>query len=160
MPLEGIKTQAYQICQDLGWRVPQQIVLPVGQGTHLLGLYRGFSDLVEAKVIDKMPRLHGVQAIRCAPLYEAFHGREPMPLQPTVAEGISIGEPIQERGLLEAVRATGGEMLAVTDEETLEVRAYIARRGLYVEPTSAVAVAALQRLSLEGVTSSPSRGAA
>lgn len=154
LPLEGIKTEAYEICEDLRWRAPEKVVLPVGQGTHLLGLYQGFRDLVEAKVIKKIPRLYGVQAMGCAPLYEASHRRASMPPRPTVAEGISIRDPIRGREVLEAVQATGGEMLAVTDEETLAARDIIARQGLYVEPTSAVAVAALKQLPLhlEGVT--------
>jgi len=153
LPLEGIKTEAYEICEALAWRAPETVIVPVGQGTHLLALYRGFRDLLEAKVIKNIPRLYGVQAIGCAPLYEAFQGHAPISPRPTVAEGISIREPIRRREVLEAVRATEGEMLAVTDEETLQARDIIARRGLYVEPTSAVAVAALKQLSphLEGV---------
>jgi threonine synthase len=152
LPLEGIKTEAYEICEDLGWRAPEKVIVPVGQGTHLLGLYRGFRDLLEANLITKIPRLYGVQAIGCAPLYEVFHGRTSMQPRPTVAEGISIREPIHGREVLEAVRATEGGILAVTDEETLQARAIIARRGLYVEPTSAVAVAALKQLSPGNVT--------
>lgn len=152
LPLEGMKTEAYEICQDLGWQAPERVIVPVGQGTHLLGLYRGFNDLLQAKLIEKIPRLYGVQAMGCAPLYEAFYRRTPTQPQPTVAEGISIREPIHGREVLEAIQATEGEMLAVTDEETLQARAIIARRGLYVEPTSAVAVAALKQLSPGGVT--------
>jgi len=152
LPLEGIKTEAYEICEALRWQAPENVLLPLGQGTHLLGLYRGFKDLLEAKLVDKIPPLYGVQAIGCAPLYEAFHRRASTPPQPTVAEGISIREPIRGREVLEAVRATGGEILAVTDEETLQARDLLAKQGLYVEPTSAVAVAALKRLSPEGVT--------
>jgi threonine synthase len=154
LPQEGIKTEAYEICEDLGWQAPKKVIVPVGQGTHLLGLYQGFRDLLEAKLIQKVPRLYGVQAIACSPLYEAFRGHASMKPRPTVAEGISIGEPTRGGEVLEAVRATEGEMLAVTDEETLQARDMIARRGLYVEPTSAVAVAALKQLSprSEGVT--------
>lgn len=154
LPLEGIKTEAYEICENLQWRAPEKVIVPVGQGTHLLALYRGFRDLLDAKLIQKVPRLYGLQAMACSPLYEAFWGRTSMQPQPTVAEGISIREPIRGREVLEAVRATDGGMLAVTDEETLQARDIIARRGLYVEPTSAVAVAALKQLSPhpEGVT--------
>jgi len=147
LPLEGIKTEAYEICQTLAWRAPERVIVPLGQGTHLLSLYRGFTDLLQAKLIKRVPRLYGVQAIACSPLYEAFHRRHSMQPQPTVAEGISIREPIRGREVLEAVRATEGEILAVTDEETLQARDIIAKRGLYVEPTSAVAVAALKQLS-------------
>lgn len=152
LPLEGLKTEAYEICEDLGWQAPERVIVPVGQGTHLLGLYQGFTHLLHAKLIEKIPCLYGVQTWGCAPLYEAFRGRAFMHPQPTVAEGISIREPIRGREVLEAVRATEGGMLAVTDEETLRAQDIIARQGLYVEPTSAVAVAALKQLSLGGVT--------
>jgi len=158
LPPEGIKTEAYEICEALGWQAPERVILPVGQGTHLLALSRGFSDLLQAHLINKIPRLYGVQALGCAPLYEAFHRHPPMPPRPTVAEGISIREPIRGREVLEAVKATGGEILAVTDEETLQAQDMVARRGLYVEPTSAVAVAALKGLPPEGVAVIPLTG--
>lgn len=152
LPLQGIKTEAYEIGEALAWRAPEKVIVPLGQGTHLLALYRGFHDLLEAKLIDKIPHLYGVQGMGCAPLYEAFHRCASMQPQPTVAEGISIREPVRGREVLEAVRATGGAMLAVTDEETLQARDVLARRGLYVEPTSAVRVAALKQLSPGGIT--------
>ncbi len=147
LPLEGIKTEAYEIAEALGWRAPDNVVLPVGQGSHLLGLYRGFDDLLKAKAIANMPRLYGVQARACAPLYEAFWGREgALETKLTVAEGICIRQPIHKKAILEAVRATQGEFLAVGEEDILQARRLLARKGLYVEPTSAVPVAALKQL--------------
>jgi threonine synthase len=148
--LEGMKTIAYEIGEQLGWRAPDNLVLPVGHGTLLLGAYRGFKDLRTAGLIKKSPRLFAVQAEHCAPLYEAFkRGLDdvfPVEKGQTIAEGISIVQPVRGRQLLAAVRETGGTVLAVSDEETLCARDELARRGLYVEPTSAVAIAALPRL--------------
>jgi len=148
--LEGLKTIAYEIWEQLGWRAPDNLVLPVGHGTLLLGAYRGFKHLLAAGLIERPPRLFAIQAETCAPLYEAYQRGlgEAFPIEKneTVAEGISIARPVRGRQILAAVRATGGAVLAVDDEETLRARDELARRGLYVEPTSAVAIAALPQL--------------
>ena len=148
--LEGLKTVAYEIWEQLSWRAPDNLVLPVGHGTLLLGAYRGFKDLRTAGLIPRPPRLFAVQAESCAPLYEACQ-RElddafPIEKNETVAEGISIARPVRGRQILAAVRETGGTVLAVSDEETLRSRDELARCGLYVEPTSAAAIAALLQL--------------
>jgi threonine synthase len=101
---------------------------------------------MEAGVIAQMPHIYGVQAEACAPLYYAYQGRAAPPPQPTVAEGISIANPIHRQAIVEAVRATEGDILMMDEEETLHACRYLARRGLYVEPTSAVAVAALPQI--------------
>ncbi|MFQ5812629.1 MAG: threonine synthase [Anaerolineae bacterium] len=151
--LEGLKTIAYEIGEQLGWHAPDNLVLPVGHGTLLLGAYRGFKDLLAAGLIERLPRLFAVQAETCAPLHEAYRrGLDdafPIEKNETVAEGITIAQPVRGRQILAAVRETGGAVLAVSDEETLRARDELARRGLYVEPTSAVAIAAL--LQLRGI---------
>ncbi|MGC8849203.1 MAG: threonine synthase, partial [Candidatus Bathyarchaeia archaeon] len=70
--LHGAKTFAFEVCEQLGWHAPDSVVLPVGNGTLLLGAYIGFRELMEADVIHGMPRLVGVQSMNCAPLYQAF----------------------------------------------------------------------------------------
>ncbi len=148
--LEGLKTIAYEIWEQLGRHAPDNLVLPVGHGTLLLGAYRGFKDLLTAGLIEGPPRLFAVQAEPCAPLYEAYQ-REmddafPIEKNETIAEGISIAQPVRGRQLLAAIRETGGAVLAVSDEATLHARDELALRGLYVEPTSATAIAALRQL--------------
>ncbi len=148
--LEGMKTAAYEIWEQLG-RAPDALVLPVGHGTLLLGLYQGFRDLHEAGLVDSMPAFYGVQARNCSPLYEAFRlGLEEAPEytpKPTVAEGISIASPLRAKEILKAVRETGGEILTVEEEEILRARKELALKGFFVEPTSAVAAAALDHLT-------------
>jgi threonine synthase len=164
--LEGLKTIAYEIWEQLGWHAPDNLVLPVGQGTLLLGAYRGFKDLLAAGLIEKLPHLFAVQAEPCAPLYEAYQRNMndafPIEKKETIAEGISTARPVRGRQLLAVVRETGGTVLAVSDEETLRARDELARRGLYVEPTSAVAIAALLQLraliKLEEITIVPLTG--
>jgi len=73
--IEGLKTFAYEVCEQLGWRAPDNVIFPVGHGTLLLGAYRGFKDLQAAGIIAHLPRLLAVQARSCAPIYEAYRQR-------------------------------------------------------------------------------------
>jgi threonine synthase len=123
-------------------------VVPVGQGVHLLGVWLGFRALHKAGLVPNLPRLVAVQASALAPLCHAFEaGLETVPaVEPTtssVAEGLAIAEPVRGKRLLQAIRETGGTCVTVQDEVTLDAQRRLARRGLYVEPTSATAVAAL-----------------
>ncbi|NCC97600.1 MAG: pyridoxal-phosphate dependent enzyme, partial [Synergistales bacterium] len=70
--VEGVKTFAYEIWEQMGWSVPDNLVVPLGQGSLVLGAYRAFSELLEAGLIDRMPKLHGVQAENCAPIARAY----------------------------------------------------------------------------------------
>jgi len=148
--LQGLKTIAYEVWEQLGGRGPDNLVLPVGHGTLLLGAYRGFTDLLEAGLIDHLPRLFAVQATGCAPIYEA-HRQDADEVSPveegkTLAEGIRIPHPVRGKQILTAVRQTGGAVLAVDDEQIGRAHRDLAQRGFYVEFTSAAPVAALKEL--------------
>ncbi len=133
----------------MGWRAPDTLVLPVGHGTLLLGAYIGFRDLQEAGIIRHLPRLVGVQAVASAPLYEAFvRGLDRtagIAKRPTVAEGIAIAEPVRGEQILGAVRETNGQILAVEEAEIEDALVTMCRRGFYIEPTSAAAIAGVRR---------------
>jgi threonine synthase len=148
--LQGLKTIAYEIWEQLGGRGPDNLVLPAGHGTLLLGAYRGFTDLLEAGLIDRLPRLFAVQALGCAPLYEAYRqgADEVSPVEEgeTLAESICIPHPVRGKQILAAIRQTGGAVLAVDDEQIGQAHRELAQRGLYVEFTSAAPVAALKEL--------------
>ena len=147
----GMKTAAYEIWEQLGGRLPDAVVLPVGHGSLLLGLAQGFAELG-----GRVPRLFGVQAAACAPLAAAWEAgvADPLPVPEgeTVAEGVRIAAPVRGRAILEAIRRSGGAVLAVSDAEALAARERLAHQGFFVEPTSALAVAALDPLRprLEG----------
>jgi threonine synthase len=149
--LVGTETVAYELWEQLGHRAPAGLVLPVGNGILLLGLYRGFRRLHQAGLTDHLPRLFPVQSTACAPIVQAFaQGREtvaPITASPTVTSGIAISQPARGDQILAAIRDTGGAALGVTDDETILARRHLAERGFYVEDTSAVAVAALRHLS-------------
>jgi threonine synthase len=151
---EGTKTLAYELWEQLGFRAPDAVVMPVGYGANVLGCDRGFSELLRNREIGRRPRLYGVQAANCAPYYAAFRaGVEhftPVPVSPTVAEGIASSKPTRMREVLAPVRASGGEIVAVTEEEIVRALGALARKGFYVEPTSAAAAAGLSQLITRG----------
>jgi len=151
---EGTKTLAYELWEQLGFRAPDCVVMPVGYGANVLGCARGFSELLRNGEIARMPRLYGVQAANCAPYYAAFRaGVEhfvPVSVSATVAEGIASSKPTRMREVLAPVRASGGEIVAVSEDEIVRALAALARKGFYVEPTSAAAAAGLSQLFTRG----------
>ncbi len=154
---EGVRTYAFEIAEQLGWRAPDHIVAPAGSGSLVLAAFEAFSQLHKAAVVHAVPRIHAAQAQACAPLAEAWqrHSEEPVPVEvrPTVADGIRIAAPVRGRQVLRALQATGGSAVAVSEEELWQAWRRLARLGLYVEPTSAVAAAALTSLRASGAVS-------
>ena len=153
--LEGLKTFAYELAEQLHWRCPDNLVVPCGHGTLLLGAYYGFRALAQSGVTTRMPRLFAVQAVACAPIVEAFDAgrRESAPVEAgeTVAEGIRITEPVRSREILTALDQTQGRAVSVDEEEIQQARRQLVGSGLFVELTSAVAAAGLKRLVDGGV---------
>jgi threonine synthase len=143
--LEGTKTFAFEVWQQLGRRAPDDLVLPAGNGTLLLGAARGFAELEQAGLIPASPRLIAVQAAACAPLAQAWAdgATEPRPVEalPTMAEGIAIAEPPRGRQILSAVASSGGRVLAVDEDAIAAAGTTLARSGAYVEPTAAATYA-------------------
>jgi threonine synthase len=148
--LAGQATMAFEIFEDLGGRAPDNVVVPLGNGVLLLGLYHGFRQLRQAGLADRTPRLFGVQAAACAPIQRAFlRGRErvePVCPRHSAAVGIAVADPPRGSQVLMAVRETGGAVLGVTEREMRRARASLARRGWFVEVSSAAGAAALARI--------------
>ena len=147
---EGTKTLAYEIWEQMGFRAPDNVIVPLGYGSNILGCERGFAELLRNGEIGKTPRLFGVQAANCAPYYAAFQAGVghlvPTAITPTIAEGIASSKPTRVREVLAAVRGSGGSIVAVTEEEIVTALGTLARKGLYVDPTSAAAAAGLTQL--------------
>jgi threonine synthase len=145
----GMATVAFEIAAALG-RAPGALVLPVGQGTILLGAYLGFKALIEAGVTENMPALIGVQAEACAPLWAVYEGGSArldwVQERETLAEGIRILQPLRGDAILRAVEETEGAMVAVEEAEISSGQAELARRGFLVEPTSAVVWPVLEQM--------------
>lgn len=138
--LLGNATCAYEIVAQLG-RAPEAVVLPVGHGTLLLGLALGFKALRAAGVIATLPRLIGVQALNCAPLWAvAQYGRAGLGWVTegeTIAEGIRVVMPIRGDAVLAAITESGGSVAALDEERIRPAHAVLAAQGLFVEHTSA-----------------------
>lgn len=146
---QGTKTFAYEVVEQLGWRAPDTVVLPAGNGTLLLGSYIGFRELHACGLIERLPRLIAVQASACAPIYQAFLAGDSVvpPVDPgaTIAEGIAIAAPVRGAQILESVRATGGSVVAVTDKEVADAARIMGSCGFFLEPTAAATIAGLRQ---------------
>jgi threonine synthase len=143
--LEGTKTVAFEVCAQLG-RAPDSVLVPVGNGTLLLGAARGFGELRDAGLIERVPALIALQSERCAPLAEAWERGLPEAVEveasETVAEGIAIPRPARGAEILAAVRESGGRVVTVAEAAIAPAARDLGRRGLLVEPTAALVWAA------------------
>jgi threonine synthase len=152
--LQGTKTLAYELWEDLGFTAPDAIIIPCGAGSNVLGCDIGFSELLRRGEIARLPRLYAVQPAHCAPLHAGFEaGAEdfvPVTPRPTLAEGASIAQPVRGRAVLAALRRSGGGTVAVPEPAIEAALMELARSGLYVEPTCAMAAAALTDLTARG----------
>ena len=142
----GTKTFAYEVCEQLGWKAPDSLVLPAGHGTLFLGSYIGFSELLEAGVINKMPKFIAVQAENCSPVYAKYKGiSNPPPASDTLAEGIAITAPVRIDDIISAVEKTEGDIFTVDDNGIKETLLELVSRGFYTEPTSAAVIAGAEK---------------
>ncbi len=152
---QGTKTFAYEVWEQMDFRAPDALLLPAGNGTLLIGSFLGFRDLHENGLIGGIPRHIAVQAENCAPLFAMFRdGLDSLPAfepRETIAEGVAIATPVRGTEILGIVRETKGEVVTVSDAEVEEALVLLGRKGLYVEPTSALPVAAF--LKYPGVRS-------
>jgi threonine synthase len=137
--IHGVKTLAYELVADLGGRAPHTVVVPVGNGALILGLALGFSEMLRAGAISRRPRLVAVQSAACAPLAVAG-AIEP---SPTIAEGIAVAAPFLAPQIRAAIAESDGAVVTVADDQIRAARAALGRLGIDVEPTAAVAPAAL-----------------
>jgi threonine synthase len=147
--LVGTRTFAFEVATQLaatGSSVAS-VVFPLGSGSLLLGAYHGFRALLSAGLIARMPRLVGVQAAACAPLARSFTDAFPDgPCSGSIAEGILVAKPPRADAVTAAIAETGGTVVVVEEPEIASAHTQLARRGVYVEPTSATALAGLRRL--------------
>jgi threonine synthase len=152
--IEGTKTLAFELWEQLGFRLPDNILVPTGYGSNILGLDRGFDELERSGEITARPRLFAVQAANCAALAAAWAaGGEqfvPFASASTLADGIATPKPVRIAEVLRALRRSHGGVVAVDEEEIAPALAGLGRLGLFVEPTAATAGAALTRLLHDG----------
>ena len=148
--LQGTKTLAYELWEDLGFRAPDNVVIPCGAGSNVLGLAIGFGELLRAGQITRLPRLFAAQPANCAPIARASLGMPAIPPRPTMAEGTAIAEPIRLPEVVEALRVSAGGAVMLEEEAIAAATLDLASCGFYVEPTCAQASAAFGELRSRG----------
>jgi threonine synthase len=152
--IEGTQTLAFELWEQLGYRLPDNILVPTGYGSNILGLERGFAALERGGEISGRPRLFAVQAANCAAFAAAWEagadGFVPFSAGATVADGIATQQPVRPREVLHALRRSQGGVVAVSEVEIASALRALGRCGLFVEPTAATAGAALSRLLHDG----------
>ncbi len=148
--IEGTQTLAFELWEQLGFRLPDNILVPTGYGSNILGLERGFDALERAEEISARPRLFAVQAANCAALAAAWNagidGLVPFTAGATIADGIATIRPVRPAAVLRALRRSKGEVVTVSEDEIAASTRALGKLGLFVEPTAATAGAALTRL--------------
>ena len=146
----GFATIAYELVEQIG-AAPGALIAPVGHGSLMLGVGRGFKELLNAGLIERMPQLIGVQAAACAPLAATFNGNpigeDGLSEGETHAEGVRIVHPLQTDVLLDLIESSQGFFVTVEEGDILPGRDHLARLGFYVEPTSAIVWSALEQVS-------------
>jgi threonine synthase len=154
--IEGKKTMGLEIAEQLGWRLPGVIVYPTGGGVGIIGIYKALRELLELGWVGgNLPRLVAVQSTGCAPIVRAFQAgaavSEPWPDAKTVAFGITVPKALGDFLILEALYATGGTAVAVTDEALLADQRKVARlEGTFICPEGAACVTAVRELRESG----------
>jgi threonine synthase len=152
---EGSKTLGFEIAEQLGWRLPEQIVVPIASGAQLVKIDKGFSELAQLGLVDERPwRVFGAQATGCSPVSEAFaRGWDVVrPVKPsTIAKSLAIGNPADGPYVLDVVRRTGGAVADVSDPEIVNSIRLLARtQGIFGETAGGVTVGVLRKLLATG----------
>ena len=154
--VEGKKTMGLEIAMQLGWKMPDAIVYPTGGGTGIIGMYKGFQELLELGWIEgEPPKFIAVQASGCQPIVKAFQeGKdtaEPWPNATTIADGLRVPGPFADYLILQAIRATGGTALAVEDTEMVAAMYELATaEGIIACPEGAATLVGLKQLLQQG----------
>jgi len=152
---EGSKSLAFEIAEQLSWRAPDHVIVPIASGSLLTKIKRGLDELVTVGLLDgHSTRISGAQAEGCSPVATAFKAGEEhvRPVKPsTIAKSLAIGNPADGYYAIKATRDTGGVMESVTDEEIIEGMLLLARtEGIFTETAGGVTVAVLKKLAERG----------
>ncbi|MEU9604986.1 threonine synthase [Streptomyces sp. NPDC048057] len=153
---EGSKTLAYEICEQLGWRIPDQIVVPVASGSQLTKIDKGLQELIKLGLVEDRPyRIIAAQAEGCSPVSAAFKAGHDVvrPVKPdTIVKSLAIGNPADGPYVLDIARRTGGVVEDVTDEQVVEAIKLLARtEGIFAETAGGVTVGVTKKLLEAGV---------
>jgi threonine synthase len=153
--LEGQKTLAYEVCDQLDGRSPDSLVLPVGNGGNISAIWKGFKEFEQIGITENRPRMIGIQAEKAAPIARAVKNKKsiikPVANPQTLATAIRIGSPVNWMKVLGAIKESDGTADTVSDREILESQRELAtKEGIFVEPASAASIAGLKKLKEAG----------
>ncbi|MBS1789420.1 MAG: threonine synthase [Acidobacteria bacterium] len=157
--LEGQKTIAFELLQQRGWQAPDRIVVPGGNLGNSSAIAKGFHELLERGIMEKMPKITIIQAEGANPLFKMWQRSnagtedvtfEPVPQAFTMASAIKIGNPVSWPKAMRALRWSGGEVESVTEQEIADAKAIIGSDGIGCEPASAVTLAGIKKLVAAG----------
>jgi threonine synthase len=153
--IEGQKTVAFELAEQLAWAAPDHLILPGGNLGNSSAFGKGFRELMESGLIDRQPKITVVQAAGAAPFARFYsHDRSEFVNEEdpkTLASAIKIGAPVSWRKAWRAVTETGGSVISVTEQEIADAKAMIGRDGIGCEPASATTVAGVRKLVSDGV---------
>jgi threonine synthase len=149
--LEGQKSQAYEIAEQLGWKAPDYLLCPVGVGTNLAAIHKGFVELKKLELIDKLPKIVAVQAKGSNAIVRAFKAKQKrystLDKVDTVCSAVAVTNPFDGNKLLDAIYMTKGFAIELEDEEVLEAQQLLAKEeAIFVEPSGALPIAAIMKL--------------
>ncbi|MHB1605176.1 MAG: threonine synthase [Leptospirales bacterium] len=153
---EGSKSMAFETAEQLGWRIPDQVVVPIASGSLLTKIWKGFQEFSGLGIVDRHPglKVNGAQASGCSPVYQAFQaGRTQfIPVKPkTIAKSLAIGNPADGYYSLDVVGKSKGQVEAATDPEIVEGMVLLAEtEGVFAETAGGVTVACLKKLAEKG----------
>lgn len=169
--VQGMKTYIFEVFEQLEGKLPENIFVPLGNGTLFFGVYLGIKDLISAGLVTSFPNIIAIQAEACAPIYQSWVNsmRSPVPnmgvprpnmgvprlnMEPvvnkgTVADGIAIANPARGNEILEIIEEINAKVITVTDQEILSAHSALAKKGFHVELTSAANYAGYKKLNLD-----------
>ncbi len=154
--LQGQKSIAFEIADQLGWKVPDRVVVPMGNCANIWAIYKGFLEFDMVGLTKGIPKMLGIQARGAMPIVHAIKRRldkfVPVKKPETIATAIRIGDPVNGPKALKAIRASKGTAEAVSDAEIVEAQKLLAKlEGIAVEPAGAASVAGIKKLAAQGV---------
>ncbi|HEY8739313.1 MAG TPA: threonine synthase [Candidatus Dormibacteraeota bacterium] len=152
---EGSKTLTYETAEQLGWRLPDEIVIPIASGCQFVKHNKAIQELLELELVEpgKYPKLTGAQALGCSPVATAFKDGEPVrPVKPnTIAKSLAIGNPSDGKYVIDIANGTGGVVESVTEEEIVEsIELLAGTEGIFAETAGGVTIGVLRKLARAG----------
>ncbi|KPV63997.1 MAG: Threonine synthase [Candidatus Bathyarchaeota archaeon BA1] len=151
MRIEGQKTSSYEICEQLGWDVPDRMIIPTSSGGNISAHWKGWKELKQIGFVEKLPSMVAIQAEGCCPIVRAFQGGkefiEPFKKARTIAHSILNPDPPSGQRVLKLLKESNGMAEAVSDKELLDAQKLLAEtEGIFAEPAGAASVAGLKKL--------------